>query len=208
MSKMRHYFILTFVVLGFQAKSQDHLEPTADIFSEYQFMYEYGSEIRDVLFERLSHKPMTRLVVLPAFSKEEIWQIEYDQELDKYYSVSRTGTHSIWYNQYKEKPEKIELETTKNEIDKETAELIKQLFLIAIRTVSYPDDEKIGLDGVNYYFSSFDLGIKSGTIWSPGQDSKMGRLVHICNELRHQTLKTGKLDEELSLSIKQLISEL
>jgi hypothetical protein len=188
---------------------QDHLEPSDGVFGELEIMSNYYDQVKEILFKDLSYRPMAQLVIIPSFSKEVVWQIYQPQDSDKYYSIFRTGTANIWYNQYEVKPKKIEAITKEVEISKETAELINDLFTAAVYTVKYAsEDGTIGLDGTTYYFSVFYYGMKSGTTWSPSKDSKMGQLVEICQELINSTEKEEKPNANLLESIKQLTLDL
>jgi hypothetical protein len=53
----------------------------------------------------------------------------------------------------------------------------------------YPKKGRFGLDGTTYYFSVWDniTGPLSGTIWSPPDVSRTGRLVHLANSLLKYT---------------------
>ena len=202
----RTLLIVLLTSISSALNAQDHLEPTVNIFAEYQFRYEYYSKVRDLLMKDLSYIPVAQLVIIPSFSKEVIWQIQHERDGNKYYSSTVTGNHSIWYNQYEDKPKKIKAEISTNEISQETGELIKRLFQTAVNTVRYsPEDGMFGVDGTNYYFSSNN---RTGTIWSPDKESKMDRLVTVCYELMRQTSKGDEITEELASNIEQLISEL
>ncbi|MCE7990573.1 MAG: hypothetical protein HEP71_01280 [Roseivirga sp.] len=189
------------------ALAQDHLEPNSNIFEDYDFQYQYYSQIRDLLFEGLSDQPISQLIILPSFSKELVWQIDNNQKDNKYYSITSTANHSIWYNQYEDKPKKLKQEISRNEITKESAELIRKLFLVALKGVKYSDDRQ-GLDGTNYYFSVTEMGSKSGTIWSPRKGSKMRELVDLSQRVIGETQKQSNLSKSLIKDINKLISEL
>lgn len=208
MAKMNYriLFIVFLLSISDALNAQDHLEPTSDIFSENRLAYEYYSEVRSRLLENLSPFPIAQLVIIPSFSNEVIWQIRHDKERNKYYSVTATGNHSIWYNRYQNKPKRIKAEVRTAEINEETGELIKRLFRTAVNTVRYPDRDGFwGADGTNYYFSSSD---RSGTIWSPNEESKMYRLVNICQKLMERTFQKKELTQEMASDIERLISDL
>jgi hypothetical protein len=73
----------------------------------------------------------------------------------------------------------------------------------------YPKKGRFGKDGTTYHFSMWDTtsGSISGTIWSPRDASRTGRLVHVANSLLkyiHQDL-TGA---ELGVILKETKSQL
>lgn len=183
------------------------MEPNSNIFEDYDFQYEYYSQVRDLLFEGLTDSPVCQLIIIPSFSKELIWQIEYNREENKYFSITSTANHSIWYNQYKDRPKKLKQKISNNEIEKETAEIIQKLNLTAMQTVKYSDDSQ-GLDGTNYYFSVSNMNTMSGTIWSPSKGSKMDKLINVSHELITETQKQSNLNADLIEDIKKLIVEL
>jgi len=82
----------------------------------------------------------------------------------------------IWYNKNWEKTNVFEYRKT---ISKESVDKIKELFKKAITQTKYYDSETIGLDGETYYFSYSDMGLRSGSVWSPNEGSKMDRLIKI-----------------------------
>lgn len=190
---------------GFQLRAQDHLEPTTFTLSEPQYKYEYYLKVRETLLNDPLYVPVVQLVILPSFGKEFIWQIQYDHESEKYYSVTITGNHSIWYNQYEEKPKKIKAIVTSNSIDNKTGNLIKELFENAIKTTKHPENERIGFDGTSYYFSTF---FSTGTIWSPQKETKMHVLVDLCRKLVNHTSENEELSEDLKTKVEQLIDDL
>ncbi len=199
--------ILTRPMLG-----QDHLEPTQDIFWSYPFEYDYHSKIRTILLDSLRTPPDVQIVITPSFSEESVWQLIHSVDENEYYSFYRTGSISIWYNNYSDKPKKVKLIPTDKALSKETFETIKNLYKAAIYTVRYTlPDGTMGMDGTSYYFGVFDEGPKTGTIWSPKADTKMGRLVSISNELMELASKPGnrlELGSKLILDIEKLTKEL
>ncbi|NDV17748.1 hypothetical protein GO009_17170 [Muricauda sp. TY007] len=99
------------------------------------------------------------------------------------------------------------------EISKSDMELYRQLFSIAINNRKYPEKEMMGFDGINYYFTVADKGLKTGTVWTPKKDSKMDRLKSIGYSLISLANETeiGNLAEpkaELIERIKKLTEEL
>ena len=194
----------------------DHLEPVGGIYDIYDFQFEYYSKVRNVLFNGLTDKPEIRFQVMPSFTPENVLDIEFDRNNDKYFLTYHICEQMIWHN---EKCEKVKVQKFKTEIDKESVKLIKSLFSIAIAQVRFPPPVEeggmitIGLDGKNYYFTvnEYGYGIKSGTVWSPNKGTKMNKLVAIGNkliELAKSNKELVKFDNELQKDIERLIEEL
>lgn len=158
----------------------DNLTPDDGIFDIYKFEFEYYSKIRTILFDGLSDSPTARFLVRPSFSPESVLDIEFEKVSNKYFLIYHTCEEMIWSN---EKFEKIKVKKYRTEITKESAELVKSLFLNFIMQTKYPDNEISGNDGTTYAFAVHYFGMKSGTTWSPPQNTKMGRLVDIGQEL-------------------------
>lgn len=204
--------IITLIILSFWGpiKAQDkgdHLEPVGSIYDLYDFQLEYYSKVRKVLFKGLTDSPEIRFQVMPSFTPENVLDIEFNRDENKYYIVYHICEKTIWYN---EKWDKTRVETYKTEIDKESVELIKSLFKVAIAKTKYPEEEIMGLDGVDYYFSINNWGLKSGTVWSPSDGTKMAKLVDIGFELIKLAKSKEvlvKIDKDLRIKIENLIQE-
>lgn len=173
---------LTFLLINCTLmKSQtDHLEPLDGIFSIYNFEFEYSIKVRNILFEGLSDSPEIRFLILPSFSPENVLDVHYSKKHNKYFMVYHICDTMIWDNKDLKSIKVLEY---KKEISKKSVDLIKSLFKNAVLKTKYSDDKTIRLDGVVYYFSYNEMGIKSGKIWSPKVGSKMDRLVEIGLEL-------------------------
>jgi len=187
----------------------DHLEPVGGIYDIYDFQFEYYSKVRKVLFNGLTDKPEIRFQVMPSFTPESVLDIQFDRDNKKYYLVYHICEQMIWHSD--KNWENVKVNKFKTEIGKESVDLIKFLFDIAIAQVKFPKEEIMGLDGTNYYFSVDKYGLKSGTVWSPSKGSKMQRLVDIGNkliELAKSKKEIVEIDEKFQQEIKKLISEL
>jgi len=186
----------------------DHLEPVDGIFNCYDFQVEYYSRVRKMLFENLTDRPEIRFLVMPSFTPENVLDIEYDRNNDKYFLVYHISEKMIWYNKDWDKTKIIEF---RKDINKESVDLIKTLFKRAILQTKFYDSELLGLDGETYYFSYFDNGLKTGSVWSPNGRTKMGRLVNIGSELIDLTKKDEKpvlIDGKLKQDILDLTNKL
>jgi hypothetical protein len=186
----------------------DNLEPVKDIFSVYDFQFEYYSRVRKILFNHLSDKPQIRFLVMPSFTPENVLDIELDRENNKYFIVYHICEEMIWDN---DKWKRIKVNEYRKEINQESAELVKTLFKKAILKSKFNEAKFPGLDGVSYYFSYFEFGMKSGSVWSPESGTNMGRLVAIGNELiklAERDENTVNIDGPLKDDILKLTNEL
>jgi len=186
----------------------DHLEPTSGIFDCYDFQFEYYSKVRKVLFQGLTNKPLTRFLILPSFTPENVLDIEFDRTNKKYFLVYHICERMIANN---DNWEQTKLTKIRKEISKESALLIKELFETAIQGTKYPSTQRIGLDGENYYFTVNMGKLKTGTIWSPSAGTKMWRLVNIELELirlAKSDKELIKIEDKLKENIIQLTTEL
>ena len=186
----------------------DHLEPVDGIFNCYDFQFEYYSKVRKILFEKLTDSPELRFLVMPSFSPENVLDIEYDRKNDKYYLVYHICEKMIWYNNKWDKTNVFEY---RKSINKESVDILKALFKKAISQTRYSESETMGLDGETYYFSYFEMGLRSGSVWSPPDGTKMDRLIKIGFKLI--TLMKNNddpviLDKKLNQDISDLINDL
>ena len=171
-------FILTITFSTTKIVAQsDHLEPANSIFNIMDYEFEYYSQVRNILFKDLDDNPEFRFLVMPSFSPENVLNIEFNREEDKYFIIFHIGSESIWYSENKEK---IKVTERKKEISKKSVELIKELYKSAINKTAFIEKDYAGLDGNTYYFSINDL---TGITWSPSEGTKMAELVLIGNEL-------------------------
>jgi len=206
--------ILAITVSNFNLFGQeDHLLPGNNIFGVYDFQFDYYSEVRKVLYDNLSDDTEIRFLVLPSIGSERILMIEHDKKTEKYYLVYRIAHESIWRIYYDTKKgkkiPKISVDTWRVEIDKENVELIKSLFIAAVKETKYPNEEILGVDGANFYFqvNTGWFGQKEGNIWSPKEGSLMNDLVNIGFTLMEIPLKTSSIvfiDSDLSNRIRSL----
>ena len=217
----RYRFIIILILLCnigiIKAQNKgDHLEPICGIFNIYDYRFEYYSKVRKVLFSGLSDSPEIRFQIMPSFTPENVLDIEFDRDNDKYYIIYHICEQEIWGNK---KWEKVKVRRFKTEIDKESVKLIKSLFSKAIAQVRYPPAVEeggmitVGFDGADYYFTvtEYGYGIKSGFVWSPSNETKMGKLVAIgykLIELAKSNKEAVKFDDKLRKEIEELIEKL
>jgi hypothetical protein len=216
--KVTLLLIFAITLSGFNLFGQDdHLLPGNNIFGVYEFEFGYYSEVRKVLYNNLSDDTEIRFFVLPSIGSERILMIEHDKKTEKYYLVYRIAHESIWRIYYDTKAgkkiPKISVDTWRVEIDKENVELIKSLFIAAVKETKYPKEEIPGVDGANFYFqvNTGWFGQKEGNIWSPEEGTLMNDLVTIGFSLMEIPIKTNGMvfiDSDLSnriLSLKEKI---
>ena len=202
-------FALNQIVVG-----QNHLLPTKDIFNTLPVEFEYYKEVRTILCGNMEVKPAIQVVILPAFSKEIVFQIFETFDEGIYEAFIKTPTESIWSSRFmfKEHAQTIELEYSKVELNSAVFESLFQLYQAAIYSVRY---ERPGRnrreDGTSYYFSIWEEGLKTGRTYSPEKGSKMGRLVEITNqliELMESSKSAMQPDPKLIREIKVLTKEI
>ena len=178
---MNHFkFLILTLVLFFcviKSKAQvDHLEPVGGIFDVYSFQFDYYSSVRKVLFNGLTDDPEIRFLVMPSFSPENVLDIIKDEEKDKYYIDYHIAEQSIWYSKNKAD---VKISKFRKQLSKSSVELIKNLYRTAIFNSRFIQKESLGVDGTQYFFSIKDHGLKTGTVWSPGEKSLMRELVEV-----------------------------
>jgi hypothetical protein len=97
----------------------------------------------------------------------------------------------IWHN---ENLDKIQVKEYSKEISDQSVDAIKDLFIAVIRLTEHPEGNRLGgLDGTTYCFSVNDGGMRSGQTWSPKENTKLGRLVKICESLKELAQGTEEL---------------
>ena len=114
----------------------------------------------------------------------------------------------IWY--CKKNWEYIKTIEFKSEIDLYSVALTKNLFDMAIAQVNYSDVCGFGIDGTSYYFSIYDVGWKTGMVWSP-HTGKMKKLVDIGEKLIEMAISGKEIivfDKNFQNEIEELILEL
>ncbi|NQX81595.1 MAG: hypothetical protein HRT66_06340 [Flavobacteriaceae bacterium] len=193
---------------GVTKAQNNYLEPVSGIYDIYDFQFEYYSKVRKVLFKGLTDSPEIRFQIMPSFTPENVLDIEFDIEKNKYYIVYHICEKMIWYN---DELDKIKVYKYKSEINKESVELIKRLFEIAIFQSRFTENDRTGIDGENYYFSIYKYGMKSGTVWSPSEKTNMRKLVDIglnMIELVKHKDSIVKIENKLQDKIEALINSL
>lgn len=186
----------------------NHLEPVEGFFDMHPYLLEYYSNVRELLFNELSEYPEIRFQIFHSYAPEEVLDIDFDSENEKYYLIYHRCKRNISSS---EKWRKVQVERYITEIDKESVEIIKSLFDIAIMQTRFPADLIIGNDGTTYYFSTFRFGLISGKVWSPPEGSNMKKLVEIGYDLIALAKSNGvlvKIDTDLRTKIENLVNDL
>jgi hypothetical protein len=201
-------FLIAFSGITKAQTNNDHLEPVGGIFDIYDFQFEYYSKVRKVLFKDLSDKPEIRFLTMPSFTSENVLQIDYDREKSNYYCIYHICESMIWNNK---NWENVTVKKYSRAIEKQSVELIKSLYDLAISQTKFYKDETIGVDGANYYFSIDKQGQKSGTVWSPNDNTRMAELIAISCELIKKTKEQNDhtiivFDNDFRERIKKLMN--
>jgi hypothetical protein len=218
MNKLILLFLIAFSGIAQAQINNDHLEPVSGIFDIYDFQFEYYSQIRKVLFKDLSDKPEIRFLTIPSFTPENVFQIDYDRDKNNYYCIFHICDTMIWYNK---NWENVTVKKYRKTIEKQSVELIKSLYDLAISQTKFYKIQKdeingyeivsVGFDGENYYFSVNRHGQKSGTVWSPSRNTKMAELIAISCKLIEKTKEQNDhaiivFDNDFRERIKKLIT--
>jgi len=180
----------------------DHLEPDNGYFSLYSNQYENYAIIRSILFKGLEERPRVRYFVMPSFAPEFVWQIERDPQSRKNTIVVRFAKENIW--EAKDKL-KIEVETSRNSLSQEDADLIEQLYLNALLKTQFVVGYSMVVDGATYYFYVNEKGRMSGKTSNPSGPN-MRKLVNISIAITNEA--TSKTFVGLSAPLRTQIKEL
>lgn len=185
---------------------EDHLEPDNGYFGMYSHEYEYFANIRSILFKGLSESPRVRYMAFPSFATEHVWQIERDPQSRKNTIVVKWAKESIWETKDKST---ITVDTWRNSLSQEDADLIAQLYLNALLKTQFVVRNSIGLDGATYYFYVNESGKMSGQTWSP-RGPNMRKLVEISQTIMKEAMSTSfvGLSAPLRAQIKELTAAL
>jgi len=175
------YLLLPFLGLTYNVSAQtinDHLMPEVGIFHQYDYQYDYYSNVRNKLLDGLDDRPIIRYQRMPSFSGENVLNI-YELR-DSTFEISyHESNRSIWYNP----EEKPIIYKFRKSISEREVSLIKALFKSAIDNVRYPKEDVMGLDGTTYIFGYQALGLRTGKTWSPKKGTLLNLLVKISDQI-------------------------
>ena len=208
MKKKLILLLFIFELLNLSAQINDHLEPVNGMLFDYDFQVEYHSKIRKILLKGLTDSPHLRFLTLPSFKPTYVLDIDKEFEPDRYFVTFHRSEKKIWYNK---EWEKVKVKKYKSELSKKSAEILIELYKEAINQTKHIKTDVIGFDGTNYFFSVFDNGTKTGTVWAPSKNSRMGKLIEISNtviELVEKGKKVIDFNSELTNRIESLLIKL
>ncbi len=180
-----------------------HLEPVT--FNNKNSLDIYYSNLNKLFYNELNEIPYARFFVVPSFSKEYAFSVE--KENNKFLIVSITPSESYWRAKNKEK---VKFEIHKKEIKKQLYRKIGILFQLLAKQTKNCENEVFKTDGHTYYFITTDnkSEIRIGETWSPNENSNMGKLVSICNNL-YEIGRNNQISlDEIDFEIDKLIAEL
>ena len=194
------FFFTTFLCLGQERNSK----PGRD-FNQFEgILKEYYDKVFPLLYEGFSEEPIARYTSMPSFSNEYSFSIETID--NKEYVVSNRLSENYWYAKDRNK---VKLISNKTEVHNDLYLKIVDLFMILTEQTKMPESETIGFDGVTYYFSSTNKNgkIVTGETWSPNEDSLLGRLVKICDNIYSFGYGDNICQKEILMDIDFLIDE-
>lgn len=191
------------------APADDHLEPEAGYFADFNFRHDYYPHIRNYLLKNLSQNPVARLLVLPTFSPEYVISIEKDPRRENYFLVYAEAQENIY-----QKPAKEGILVTMHRIPigKDLALQMNRLYMTAIAQVSYRRNQAWGVDGTTFHFTAYSVGagVRSGYTWSPQRGSRMHDLIEITQLLKKitTTKDTSAVTQELATRCENLMKRI
>jgi hypothetical protein len=200
------HFLLVFLCAPVKVYAQnDHLLPIRDFSSFDGVLKDYYDHVFPLLHKRLSTIPMARYTAMPSFSREYAFSVE--KISDDYILVSNSLSENYWYAK---KRKRVKVFRRQVPIDESFYLLICDLFKVVIQQARVPEMDIFGLDGVAYYFETTDSAnqLVAGETWSPPDDSKMLRLVNICDALYEMTIGKDVSQTMIKNDIRQLIEDL
>lgn len=208
--------IFTFLLTTLLSFGQsDHLIPARDFNAYEGQLKESYDKVFPLLHAGFSQNPYARYTSMPSFDSEYAFSVE---KIDgKYFILSNTLSENYWYARSKMA---VEVTTRKMEINKELYSKIGELFKLLTKQtkVKVPkkkfmeidgemveiEEHTVVFDGIGYYFTTTDNNgeIKTGETRSPRKDSKLGRVVEICDSLH--SLKTENAPNDIDALIIEL----
>ncbi|MBO9692148.1 hypothetical protein [Chryseobacterium sp.] len=198
---LRLVFILT-TSLCFGQK--EYLDPTEDVKQYKGVLKEYYDNLFPKLHQGFSKKPYARYTSIPSFSDEYAFSIETVN--NRHYIISNHFSENFWYAKRRNK---VKLISHTTEIDNILYSKIGKLFQIITQQTKKPEKEKRGFDGTTFYFATTDITgqIKNGETWSPNDNTLLGRLVKVCDQLfsmnRDQKIDPTEILKEIEMLLEE-----
>lgn len=190
------------------APAQDRLEPEDGKFNMADSDWDYTKKIREVLLKSDPSSHAARMICLP--SNEPEWLVSVVQEDpdergndDKAaYFIEYAGAEkSLWLAE--EKYRDVKVKKARADLDRQTAEAVRDVWRRMLVAVRYPDKSRNGEDGVDFHFSGLGGGqFREGQIWSPETTSSTGELVAIGYALREFALARPEECDEIRKAIR------
>lgn len=200
--KIEVFVLLISILLIPKVASQNRLEPyNESIFDSSPDRFDYYSEIRKTLFEKVheEYTPLARYIVIPSFQPE--YALSFDIDFPKHYLTLIRAKQKISIK-LEDKNAKIETIKIKKEIDSTDIKLIVSLIKESINKSEI--SKRYGYDGTNYFFSNSE---KTAKIWSPKENTQTRYLIEVMDEiiqLIESEEKTIKFSPQLIEKIKKL----
>jgi hypothetical protein len=186
-----------------RASAADHLEPPTETIAGYE------SGVVEVLKGAFTDDVDVRAIVEPSFQNEyAVGTKESDGNFRIYFL--RASEH-VWGKFLdKKSTENIGTENCEIGIPVDLGRRIDLVWDGMLRQTQPNERPTYGVDGDNYYFSKdVDGKLVIGTIWSPPDDSKPGKLVGIVYTMRDLcTKKDNVLTAKLSQQVDDLLARL
>lgn len=197
MKNLLYSFIgLSFILISQAFAQSTNFEPVEGYFSSYSHSHKFNSKIRNILLKDADDSPRAMLVTLPGYNRQNAIVLSSNE-------VTIITLNDV-YISAKSSEKNISAKHQSFEISEELADVIHQLWFNALKTVAYSDERQTGRDGINYYFTSFKvgLGLRAGKAWSPKKKSLPYELIQIADDLIK--LKTKEDEKVLLKRIKEL----
>lgn len=214
------------------ARGQDHLEPEVGLLTSHGFHWEYATGLRQLLLKDAPMYHRARVICVPAF--EPAWAVtlvRQDGELQVspaarlpadpdaptkpvIYLVEYVGAERVLGFEGEgrvrvQNPRGIGVQTARAELDAATAEAVQEVWRRMLRGVRYPEEPRLGADGVDFHFSrglpykDQDGGFEEGKVWTPDPESLTGALAELGVQLKGYALAPIRERAERARAIRE-----
>jgi len=188
------------------SNQSNHLVPLRSILDSDNYKIGYNLFLKKILFKEAFDYPDIQLLSQPSFNPENLLQIKKEKVL---FFKPKNSIWSFFYRKKNDIPvwkqnylDSIKVQKYSCNISKKSNKLIKKLYNVSIEKTRYrfftEEEMKMqytfGNDGETYTFSVANIGVKSGKIWSPKKENRMGRLVAINKELTRLVVNSNRND--------------
>jgi hypothetical protein len=196
--------IFVFAIAQMCYGQNEHLEP-ADLQKHAGSVKTYYNNVFPLLYKHFANKPVARYTSMPSFDYERSFSAE--KKDDGYFIISDWLSDSYWYAKDKKR---VKVRTGSTEIDEELYKTIGELFQLLAKQTRKPETDEMGNDGTIYYFASTGNNgeINIGEAWSPRENTLLGRLVNICDNLYLIGKGNDINQSEIQAEITRLIADL